>query len=78
MDTNTLIEIALITAKVVIISSILFALPIPLTWIERKVAGHIQVRLGPFRVGWHGILQPVADMIKLMFKEDIIPDKADK
>lgn len=78
MDTNTFIELALIVIKVIIISSILFALPIPLTWIERKVAGHIQLRLGPFRVGWHGILQPVADMIKLMFKEDIIPEKADK
>lgn len=78
MDTNTLIEVLLIAAKVVIVSSILFALPIPLTWVERKVAGHIQLRLGPFRVGWHGILQPVADMIKLMFKEDIIPEKADK
>ncbi|MBI5682945.1 MAG: NADH-quinone oxidoreductase subunit NuoH [Deltaproteobacteria bacterium] len=78
IDTNTCIELVLITAKVIIVSSILFALPIPLTWIERKVAGHIQLRLGPFRVGWHGILQPVADMIKLMFKEDIIPERADK
>jgi len=77
-DINTLIETALIIVKVVVVSMILFGLPIPLTWIERKVAGHIQVRLGPFRVGPHGILQPVADAIKLMFKEDIIPLKADK
>lgn len=77
-DINTLIEVALIVVKVVIVSMVLFSLPIPLTWLERKIAGHIQVRLGPFRVGPHGILQPIADSIKLMFKEDIMPEKADK
>lgn len=77
-DIDTLIEVALIIVKVVIVSMILFSLPLPLTWLERKIAGHIQLRLGPFRVGPHGVLQPLADMIKLMFKEDITPYKADK
>ena len=78
IDIATLIEVALIIVKVVVVSLILFMLPLPLTYMERKVAGHIQVRLGPFRTGPHGILQPFADMIKLMFKEDIVPAKADK
>lgn len=49
-----------------------------LTLFERKVLARIQVRIGPNRAGPWGILQPVADGIKLIFKEELIPDKADK
>ena len=74
----TLLEVLLICVKVAVVSLILFMLPLPLTYMERKVAGHIQVRLGPFRTGPHGILQPFADMLKLIFKEDIVPAQADQ
>ena len=70
--------VVLIVVKVAVVVAVLLFLPIPLTWIERKIAGHIQQRLGPMRVGWHGLLQPVADGIKLLTKEDHIPAEADR
>ena len=64
--------------KIAIVVAVLLLLPLPLTWLERKIAGHIQQRPGPMRVGWHGLLQPVADGIKLLTKEDHIPSDADR
>src|SRR5206468_5365880 len=48
------------------------------TLLERKFAARMQSRIGPYRVGPHGLLQPIADALKLMMKEDVVPTAADR
>jgi len=64
--------------KILITFSVLLGIVAYATWVERKVIGHMQTRLGPMETGWHGLLQPIADGLKLFFKEDIIPSEASK
>ena len=66
----------------VIVGIILVLMPVlatlTLTWMERKVIGRIQNRIGPNRVGPFGIFQAIADAVKMLIKEDIVPSGADK
>ena len=62
----------------VIIIAFVLTLVMGFIWIERRGMGRMQARLGPNRVGPFGILQPVADAIKVLLKEDIVPAKGDK
>jgi NADH-quinone oxidoreductase subunit H len=64
--------------KVVVLLFVLLTSLAYLTWFERKVVAHIQSRWGPYRVGPHGLLQPLADGVKFLFKEDVTPAGADK
>lgn len=64
--------------KAAVVAFVLLTTLAYLQWVERKVIAHIQVRLGPSRVGPHGLLQPLADVIKLITKEDLIPPYVNK
>jgi NADH-quinone oxidoreductase subunit H len=64
--------------KIAILVFIVLTVDAYLTWLERKVIAHIQARWGPHRVGPHGLLQPLADGVKFIFKEDPMPANVDK
>ena len=66
------------TVKILIIAHLLIIGVMVMIWAERRVSGWMQDRLGPNRVGPQGLLQPIADGLKFMFKEDLIPNHVDK
>jgi NADH-quinone oxidoreductase subunit H len=71
-------EIIITLVKIAILLFVVLTVNAYLTWFERKVVAHIQSRWGPHRVGPHGLLQPLADGLKFLFKEDPTPAGADK
>lgn len=70
--------VAAMLVKILAVFGVVILMIAYATWLERKLIGHMQTRLGPTMTGWFGLLQPIADGLKLFFKEDIIPAKASK
>jgi NADH-quinone oxidoreductase subunit H len=71
-------EIFIMIVKIVIVMGVMLGVVAYIVLLERRVAAAIQNRIGPNRVGWQGLLQPLADVVKLVMKEDIVPKNADR
>ncbi len=71
-------DVGLTVLKVAILILLISVVVLALTYLERKALGRIQMRMGPMRTGFHGTFQPVADAIKLMVKEDVMPSVKDR
>ena len=73
-----IVDFFLIILGLLVLFTALSVVVLSLTWLERKFLGRLQRRLGPNRTGPMGLLQPVADAVKLVLKEDILPSSADR
>ena len=78
MENFPLVLVLSSIVKILIIAHLLIIGVMIMIWAERRVSGWMQDRLGPNRVGPQGLLQPIADGLKFMFKEDLIPNHVDK
>lgn len=76
--TGWVVGFVLLLLKMTLVLGVLFFLAAYLVWAERKFLSRLQVRYGPNRAGKFGLLQPIADGIKMITKEDVIPDGADR
>lgn len=77
MEAPPITLVIMLIKTIVVLGALLTAVPI-LVYLERKISAYIQDRIGPNRIGPVGLLQPVADAVKAIFKEDIVPDHVDK
>ncbi len=78
MNETLILHVVIPVVKIAVVLGVISGAMAYLTLLERKILGFMQLRLAPRRVGPRGLLQPIADGIKLLIKEDIVPDGADK
>lgn len=78
LESNIWLSLGFMLLALIAVGAMVAVLGMGLIYAERKIAARFQCRLGPMRVGPHGIFQTVADTVKLLLKEDVIPSQADR